>query len=159
MSGIFKCAPAEDTQGMSAPLRLKRDGTTRIIDIHCHLNVPAAETLLRPHAAGGNSMMQFLSPQTDAVNRDLFAQIGKQLNSIEEHLIHMDAVGIDIQAISPLPGQLLYVAPPDVAREGARITNDGIATAVSTHPDRLVGMGLIPLQVPELAVVEMKRCV
>jgi len=159
MSGIFKCAAAEGTQGGTAPLQLKRNGARLIIDIHCHLNVPAADVVLRPHAAAANTISQFSSPQTDAVNRTLFAQIGKKLNSIDEHLADMDTLGIDIQAISPMPGQLLYVAPPDAAREGARIINEGITAAVAKHPARFVGMGLVPLQVPELAVLEMKRCV
>ena len=159
MSGILKCAPAEAAHTTGGSLRVRSGGTTRVIDIHCHLNVPAADALLRPYAAGSDAMRQFSSPQTDAVNREQFAQIGKKLNSIDEHLTDMDAAGIDIQAISPMPGQLLYVAPPDVARQGARITNDGIAAAVAKYPDRLVGMGLVPLQAPELAVAEMRRCV
>ncbi|HEY6924200.1 MAG TPA: amidohydrolase family protein [Steroidobacteraceae bacterium] len=159
MSGIFKCAPAEGMHSAGGPLRVKKDGSTRVIDIHCHLNIPAADAVLRPHAAGSDAMRQFSSPHTDAVNREQFAQIGKKLNSIDEHLTHMDAAGIDIQAISPMPGQLLYVAPPDVGREGARLTNDGIAAAVAKYPGRLCGMGLVPLQEPELAVAEMRRCV
>jgi aminocarboxymuconate-semialdehyde decarboxylase len=153
MSDLLKCEPQH------GPVSIKKDGTTRIIDIHCHLNVPEAGAVLQPYAAGSNVLAQFSSPQTDAVNRQLFAQIGPKLNSIEEHIAHMDATGIDIQAISPMPGQLLFVAPPEAAREGARLTNDGIAAAVAKHPHRLVGMGLVPLQVPELAILEMKRCV
>jgi aminocarboxymuconate-semialdehyde decarboxylase len=102
--------------------------------------------------------MGFSSADSDAVNRELFARIGRKLSSIDERLADMDAVGIDIQALSPLPGQTIYAAPPDVAREAARLTNDGIATAVARHPDRFVGMGVVPLQVPELAAAEMKRC-
>jgi len=159
-AGIFKCASAAGSRGAGGSLRVKQGGATRVIDIHCHLNVPAADAVLRPHAAAGSdAMRQFSSPQTDAVNREQFAQIGKKLNSIDEHLADMDAAGIDIQAISPMPGQLLYVVPTDVAREGARLTNDGIAAAVAKYPDRLCGMGLIPLQAPELAVLEMRRCV
>ena len=159
MSEIFRCGSGDGTSGAGEPATIRNRGVTRVIDIHCHLNVPAADPLLRPYAAGSDAMRQFSSPETDAVNRELFAQIGRKLNSIDEHLVHMDAVGIDIQAISPMPGQLLFVAPPDVAREGARITNDGIAAAVARHPKRLVGMGSIPLQAPELAILEMKRCV
>jgi aminocarboxymuconate-semialdehyde decarboxylase len=102
--------------------------------------------------------MGFSSADSDAVNRDLFARIGRKLSSIDERLADMDAAGIDIQALSPLPGQTIYAAPPDVAREAARLTNDGIAAAVARHPDRLVGMGVVPLQVPELAIAEMRRC-
>lgn len=159
MSGFFKCAAADGAHVTGGPARVRKAGATRVIDIHCHLNVPAADAVLRPYAATSDAMKQFSSPQTDAVNRELFTQIGRKLNSIEEHLTDMDAAGIDIQAISPLPGQLLYVTPPDIAREGARLTNDGIAAAVASHPDRLVGMGLVPLQAPELAILEMKRCV
>lgn len=159
MSDILRCAPCHPTADASRPVEIRRGGRSRIIDIHCHLNVPAADPILRPYAAGSDSMRQFSSPESDAVNRDLFARIGRKLNSIDEHLLRMDEAGIDIQAISPMPGQLLYVAPPDVAREGARIINDGIAAAVAQHPQRLVGMGSIPLQSPESAILEMKRCV
>lgn len=158
MSEIIKCAPPGSSNPPAAPLRIKRGGRTQVIDIHCHLNIPAADAVLRPHATA-SAMAQFSSPQSDAVNRQLFAQIGPKLNAIEAHLVDMDAAGIDIQVISPLPGQLLYVAAPEAAREGARITNDGIAAAVGRHPDRFVGMGIVPLQTPELAVLEMKRCV
>lgn len=159
MSEIVRCAPCDPTSDAGRPARIRKGGRTRVIDIHCHLNVPAADPVLRPYAAGSDSMRQFSSPESDAVNRDLFAKIGRKLNSIDEHLVHMDAAGIDVQAISPLPGQLLYVAPPEAAKEGARIINDGIAAAVAKHPQRLVGMGSIPLQTPELAILEMKRCV
>lgn len=140
------------------PLRARRGGKTQVIDIHAHLAVPAAESVLRPHAAQA-APFAFSSLDSDAVNRELFARIGAKLHSIDEHIRDMDALGIDMQAISPLPGQLVYVVAPDVAREAARLTNDGIAAAVAQHPARLVGMGLVPLQAPELAIAEMKRCV
>ncbi len=163
---VVTCAPAESTAGGSGasphrtapPVRVRRGGATKVIDIHAHLAIPEADALLRPHAAPAASFA-FSSPDTDAVNRELFARLGTKLHSIEEHIRDMDAAGIDIQAVSPLPGQLVYVAPPDVARDAARVTNDGIASAVARHSERLVGMGLVPLQVPELAVAEMKRCV
>ena len=37
--------------------------------------------------------------------------------------------------------------------------NDGVAAAVAKHPDRLVGMGTLPLQNVEMAVAELRRCV
>lgn len=159
MSEMMRCAPAGHDRGEPQPMRLRKKGKTKVIDIHCHLNIPAADAVLRAHAGNASALAQFSSPQTDAVNRAQFGQIGPKLNSVDTHLADMDASGIDIQAISPMPGQLIYVVPPDVAREGARIINDGMAAAVAKHPDRLVGMGLIPMQEPELAVQEMRRCV
>lgn len=157
MSQVMICSPASAARESAGPVRVARRGTTKVIDIHAHLAVPAAEAMLRPYAAQ-TPAMGFSSADSDAVNRELFGRIGKKLSSIDERLGQMDATGIDIQALSPLPGQAIYAVPPDVAREAARITNDGIAAAVSRHPDRFVGLGVIPLQLPELAIAEMKRC-
>jgi aminocarboxymuconate-semialdehyde decarboxylase len=159
MTQIMTCAPA----AAAAPdgsdrLRVRRRNETKVIDIHAHLSVPAADALLRQHSAQAPPM-GFSSADSDAVNRELFARIGGKLHSLAERIRDMDAAGIDIQALSPMPGQTLYAVPPDAGREAARITNDGIAAAVAQHPDRFVGMGTIPLQAPELAIAEMRRCV
>jgi aminocarboxymuconate-semialdehyde decarboxylase len=157
MSQIMTCAAPGSDPDYPTPLRVRRNGVTRVVDIHAHLSVPAAEAVMRPHSAHLPSM-GFSSADSDAVNRELFARIGGKLGSIDERIRDMDAAGIDIQAISPMPGQAIYAVPPDVAREAARITNDGMASAVARHPDRFVGMGVLPLQVPELAVAEMRHC-
>ena len=157
MSQIMRCSPPGESSSPQ-PLRISCDGVTKIIDIHAHLAVPSADALLRTHADSG-ATLGFSSPETDAVNRELFAQIGPKLTSLDVRIRDMDAAGIDMQAISPMPGQALYSVPPDIAREAARLTNDGMAHAVSQRPDRLVGMGIVPLQLPELAVSELRRCV
>lgn len=155
MSEVLICSPPAPSSESATPFRIARRGTTKVIDIHAHLAVPAAEAILRPHAA---PTMGFSSPESDAVNRELFARIGKKLSSIDDRLVEMDAAGIDIQALSPLPGQTIYAVPADVGREAARLTNDGIAAAVALHPHRFVGLGVLALQAPELAIAEMKRC-
>jgi aminocarboxymuconate-semialdehyde decarboxylase len=71
----------------------------------------------------------------------------------------MDRAGIDIQAISPAPGQYYYWAPPDLARQSARLINERIAEIVAEHPDRFVGLAAVPLQAPELAVAELDYAV
>lgn len=157
MSQITTCSTAGEPSS-SRPVRVSRGGVSKIIDIHAHLAVPSADALLRTHA-GSSALLGFSSPQTDAVNRELFARIGPQLTSLEVRIRDMDAAGIDIQAISPMPGQALYGVSPDVARDAARLTNEGVAQAVAQRPDRLVGMGVVPLQLPELAISELRRCV
>ncbi|XP_064832896.1 2-amino-3-carboxymuconate-6-semialdehyde decarboxylase isoform X2 [Oncorhynchus masou masou] len=39
------------------------------------------------------------------------------------------------------------------------ILNDDLAKTVALHPRRFVGLGTLPMQAPDLAVLEMKRCV
>ena len=133
----------------------------KVIDLHCHFHVAAADALLGPFAAQASDSLQarFSSPASDAVNRAQFRAIGPKLTNVDLRIAEMDQLGVDIQVISPVPGQLVYLAPPEPAREGARMINDAIAEAVAKHPERLLGMGVAPMQAPELAVAELKRCV
>jgi len=129
-----------------------------VIDIHCHLSIPAADELMRPHVAA-HSFHAFSCPASDEVNRQQFRQIGAKLNVIDARIADMDRLGVDVQAISPVPTQMYYAVDADLGRQASQVVNDGIAAAVARHPDRLVGMGTVPLQAPELAIMEMKRCV
>jgi aminocarboxymuconate-semialdehyde decarboxylase len=142
-----------------APIPVRARGQHLVVDIHCHLAVPAAEAQIREAIPDFSFRMPFSSPASDAVTGKLFAAIGPTLNGVEERLIDMDRLGIDVQAISPSPGQYFYFTEPDLGRELARTVNDGVAEAVASHPERLVGMGTVPLQSPELAIAEMRRCV
>ena len=130
-----------------------------MVDIHCHLSVPAAEGLIRSQIASPPDPLAFTSAASKAVNGKLFAAIGPKLNGVDQRIADMNALGVDVQAISPSPGQYYYFAPPELGRDAARIVNDGLAEAVARHPDRLVGMGTVPLQEPGMAVAEMRRCV
>ncbi len=141
------------------PIPVAQRGKHLVVDIHCHLNVPAAEALIRAEIDNPPNPLAFMSDASKTVNGQLFAKIGPKLNGIDERLADMDRLGVDVQAISPSPGQYYYFAPPEVGRDAARIVNDGIAEAAASHPDRLVGMGTVPLQDTEMAIAEMRRCV
>jgi aminocarboxymuconate-semialdehyde decarboxylase len=156
MSEVFSCAPASGDHG--APARVRRNGKTRIIDIHCHINIVAADEYVRAHCAPPPAM-PFSSAMSDEVNRKQFAAIASRLNGVDERIADMDRLGIDIQAMSPSPGQYYYLTPPEVGREAARLINNGIADAVAKHPDRLTGICGVALQDPAGAVVELRRAV
>lgn len=40
-----------------------------------------------------------------------------------------------------------------------RIINDDLALTVKENPKRFVALGTLPMQAPELAVQELKRCI
>ncbi|MGZ8337751.1 MAG: amidohydrolase family protein [Allosphingosinicella sp.] len=141
------------------PIPVERRGRHLVVDIHCHLNIASADALIRAEIPDPPNPLPFSSPASNAVNAKLFAAIGPKLNGVEQRLADMDALGVDVQAISPSPGQYYYFAPPELGRAAARVVNDGIAAAVAAHPDRLVGMGTVPLQNVAMAVEEMRRCV
>ena len=142
-----------------APIPVAQRGRHLVVDLHCHMNVAAAEALIRAEVEHPPSPLPFMSKASMATNARLFAAIGRKLNGIDERLEDMDRLGVDVQAVSPSPGQYYYFAPDEAGRDAARIVNDGIAEAVARHPDRLVGMGTVPLQNVDMAVQEMRRCV
>jgi aminocarboxymuconate-semialdehyde decarboxylase len=141
------------------PIPVSARGKHLVVDIHCHLGIPAADAMVRAAMPNAPAALPFSSPASDKVNGALFAAIGPKLNRVEARLADMDRLGVDVQAISPSPGQYFYFTDPELGRESSRMINDGIAAACATHPDRLVGMGTVPLQAPELAIAEMRRCV
>jgi aminocarboxymuconate-semialdehyde decarboxylase len=72
----------------------------------------------------------------------------------------MDATGVDIQVISPsIMQQCTYALPPEEALALERLGNDQVAAVVAQNPDRLVGLGSLPLQDVALANAELERCV
>jgi aminocarboxymuconate-semialdehyde decarboxylase len=148
------------TCGDRKPIPVHARGKHLVVDIHCHLGIPAADAIVQAKYPGPPpGINDFTSPKTMEVNRAQFTAIGRTLNTLDTRLSDMDRLGIDVQAISPSPGQYFYFTDPETGREAARTVNDGMAAAVAQHPDRLVGMGTVPLQDTRMAVEEMRRCV
>lgn len=131
-----------------------------VVDIHAHLGVAAAVAIVgRENAGPPPALARYSSAETDEVNARQFAEIGPRLGSVELRLADMDRLGVDVQALSPNPGQFYYHLDAEIGRAASRVINDTIADAVGKHPGRFVGMGTVPLQDAGLAVVEMRRCV
>ena len=151
---LTTCGPAR------GPVPIKARGRHLVVDIHCHMGSAAAEAIVRaaPRPATPPPAAP-VSVLTREVNRRQIEAVGEKLNGVEARLAEMDRLGIDVQVVSPSPGQYYYAADPDVGLAASRAINDRIAEAVASHPDRLAGMGNLPLQAPELAVAELRRCV
>lgn len=149
-------SPAEKHREL---IPVRQSGQHLTVDIHAHLNVASAAELIRSAVPDAPNSFPFSCAATDAVNGKLFQKIGPKLNGVESRIADMDQMGVDVQAISPSPGQYYYFAPAEVGRDASRIINDGVADAVASYPDRLVGIGTVPLQNTEMAIAEMHRCV
>lgn len=140
---------------------LRRHGSRHLtVDCHCHLAVPAAAEFVKPHYVPTNEpSVRFAAPETAAATKDMACRIHDQLTIATTRLADMDRLGIDVQVLSPAPPQYFYSCDPEVTAGSARIINDTIAATVAAHPDRFTGLGTLPMQVPELAVAEMRRAV
>ncbi|KPN96714.1 amidohydrolase family protein [Lysinibacillus sp. ZYM-1] len=89
----------------------------------------------------------------------VFREVTDQVWSPEKRIQDMDAEGVDIQVLSPIPVTFSYWAEAHAAEEMARIQNDFIANTVKQYPKRFIGLGTVPLQDVEVAIREMDRCI
>lgn len=68
----------------------------------------------------------------------------------------MDRQGVDVHALS-LTAPMVYWASPGFGLALAQAYNDAAAAAHARYPGRFVGLAMVPMQAPELAVKELER--
>ncbi|HLG58150.1 MAG TPA: amidohydrolase family protein [Vicinamibacterales bacterium] len=110
----------------------------KVIDIHCHCVIDVMpvikNTPLAKAGGGGGGGNQVLGPQ---------------------RLELMDKTGVDVQALT-INGFWWYEADRELAQRIVQVQNEGLATWVSTHPDRFVAMASVALQHPDLAAQQLE---
>lgn len=153
--------PARTTGTVTGTVRGQQRSLT--IDMHCHALTTAVEQLVaeRPQKLAERDIQTRMLGKESfdfTVNVMLKAAFPK-LTSLELRLKDMDAMGVDMQLLSPAPNQYYYWADPDLARQLCRLINDHIASLVAQHPDRLLGLGSVALQHPELSVEQLDYAV
>jgi len=133
------------------------------IDIHSHVGVPAAATLVKPHLDPASvPLAHFATADTKEVNQqqetDRRARMTGLDGGLEDRLRDLDAMGIDRQLVMPPPPQLYFTVPIEIAAKAMRVLNDGIAEFLARTPDRFVALGGVPLQDGKEAANELERC-
>lgn len=127
------------------------------IDMHAHLFVPEAVEIAAPHLAP-DPRARFYAEETLVLTRKQDADRRPHLTDLDTRLADMDAMGVDMQIVSPAPGQCYHRLPADIAIGAARRVNDGMAGFVARRPDRLAGLGTVPMQSGAAAAEELERC-
>lgn len=84
---------------------------------------------------------------------------GTPFMDVDLRLARMDALGIDVQVLSPNPLTFFHNIEADEAVAFCRAHNDGMADLVDRFPDRLRGLAQLPLQDPDRAADELRRAV
>lgn len=82
---------------------------------------------------------------------------GKFAQSLPERLSDMDALGVDMQLITPTIGFYQYDNELEMTKRIQRECNDEIAETVQAHPTRFAGMATVPMQDTPSAIAEMER--
>ena len=125
-----------------------------IIDSHAHIVMPPESFRFMAELVGGRANPNTLPKIPDASVRKVAEELVKS----------MDAVGTDVQFISPRPYlQMHSVKPGRVAELWSIHCNDLIARFVQMFPDRFRGVAGLPQYMDEplelRAIPELRRCV
>ncbi|KAI8615538.1 hypothetical protein BC830DRAFT_1161320 [Chytriomyces sp. MP71] len=144
------------------------------VDIHTHIMPARLPDLKQKYGYGG-----WISVQNNGDGKAQMMLDGKPFRTVEcncwqpeERIKEMAETSVDVQVISTIPVFFNYWAKPehclDLARaenpkhrtlHTNRYLNDNIAQTCSRYPNKFVGLATLPMQAPELAVQELKRCV
>ena len=143
--------------------RPRPTGTMRLasktIDIHAHVAIPGVSEYMAPFVDVSRiALFNFANDETREVNGKQGADRDFPIKDLADRIKVLDAQGIDIQVVAPAPFQVFYQPPVEEAIKGTRMVNDGVADWVGQRPDRLVGLGTLPMSDPEEAVKELERC-
>jgi aminocarboxymuconate-semialdehyde decarboxylase len=129
------------------------------VDFHAHVWLPGAEQLvahLPGFAAEAELELRRAGPASAAVSA---ASIGARRDLLTDpaaRLRHMDNTGIDVQVVSAAPTQFHRWAEAGPAWDLTQAINDGVAKHCAASPGRLTGLGVAPLQHPQVAVAALE---
>lgn len=126
-----------------------------LVDAHCHLlpkDYPddAPECFPDMEPVDGDTARVLLFGRTRFTARDVFFDAERRVEA-------MDASGVTVEVLTPMPPLLRYDLPAADGLSLCRYVNEWTAAFCSTVPDRLIGFGMVPMQDPDLATAELSE--
>jgi aminocarboxymuconate-semialdehyde decarboxylase len=131
------------------------------IDLHTHLLPREWPDLDAKYGYSGFVRLEHHRPccARMMIGERCFREIGDNAWDPARRIEECDRAGVSLQVLSTVPVMFSYWAKPADGLDLSRRLNDHIAEVVRAHPARFAGLGTIPLQDPELAAQELRRCV
>jgi aminocarboxymuconate-semialdehyde decarboxylase len=120
--------------------------TTRVIDLHAHVTPQRFQAAIRT-----TGTWHGLTSRTGELEVPGFRR------TPDQRLADMDALGVDVQVISPNAGFYQYGNDPLTTTLIARDCNDEIAEMCTDHPQRFAGLATVPMQDVAAAIAELER--
>lgn len=136
----------------------ERPISTLTVDIHAHIKVPGAAAEAMKHFIPENDPRTlYSSEETNALNRGYHERVNDRFTDAATRIRDMDTMGVAVQAVALAPPQYFYWLDAAAAVAVAESQNDSIAGVAGQEPERLRGIGTLPLAHPEMAVREAVR--
>jgi aminocarboxymuconate-semialdehyde decarboxylase len=116
------------------------------VDVHAHCQIADAWPLFegRPEMGGKNPFEH---------------KTRSRVADLPTRIADMDAMGLDMQALSVGTGHHFYWADHDLAEAHVKLQNEKVAEICASYPDRFVGFAIVALQHPDLAAAQLEYAV
>jgi aminocarboxymuconate-semialdehyde decarboxylase len=119
-----------------------------VIDVHNHVNPRPYLKAMR----AGRDWYGFTADHGELENP-------RNHWTLEQRIADMDRLGVDMQALTVYGGFNKYDRDPELTKTVIRTCNDEVAAIVDEHPDKFVGLGILPMQNVAASVAELERAV
>ncbi len=131
------------------------------IDIHTHLIPENLPPWVDKFGYGGFVHLDHHQPckARMMIGDKFFREIESNCWDVNARILDCDRDEIHIQVLSTIPVLFSYWAHPKDAYDVSRFLNDHMAESVQKYPNRFIGLGTLPMQDPQLAILEMDRCI
>jgi aminocarboxymuconate-semialdehyde decarboxylase len=127
------------------------------IDIHAHWYPQEWLTVFqRDGAKEGASLERGADGRYSLRAKTITNVFDERFVVVDERVDAMDERRIDVHALS-LTTPMVYWASPALGLALSQAFNDAASAAHRKHPQRLVGLAMVPMQAPELALKELER--
>lgn len=131
-----------------------------VIDVHAHHVPPALADLVDTEGPRYGLGTERTADRVafrlgDHTTRPLHPRLWDLTSRVDR----MDRAGVDVQVLSTWTELAGYHLDEDAAVFLARGSNDALAAAIGSVPDRFLGLAAIPLQHPDAAARELRRAV
>jgi aminocarboxymuconate-semialdehyde decarboxylase len=130
-----------------------------ITDIHCHFIPEKYFELVQTRSEFKVRVIGRAGDAVDLECRGLRYGLNRTFFEPALQIARMDDLGIDRTVVSLATPLVDYHLDAALAVEAARICNDGFAGLVANHPERFAAWAVLPMQAPEAAAAELRRCV
>jgi len=132
------------------------------IDLHTHILPKQLPNWQEKYGYGGFVSINHdhtTCKATMMIDGKLFREIEDNTWNLGARVTDCDRTGVHVQVLSTVPVMFSYWANGEHCLDLSRYLNDHIAQVVADYPKRFVGLGTLPMQAPDLAVKELRRCV
>lgn len=124
------------------------------IDVHAHLLMPELQAAVEQRdPAGAEAAAELERTRNGAASLEASGTMIRErfplLTSSSARLAEMDRQGVGTQWVSPSPSHFYPWAGAEIGTWAAKEANRRIAAHLAEEPERLRGLGLVPLQHPE----------